>query len=119
MGERLSLLHSQDALLLLRNAFSLPKALYVLRTAPCFESAILNNLDCLQRKLLESICNVQLDDNAWTQASLPILAGGLGIRSFARLAPSAFLASVAGSSQIVNSSITLERDPNPPPVCGA
>lgn len=100
MGERLSLLHSQEALLLLRNAFSLPKALYVLRTAPCFESAILNNLDCLQRKLLESICNVQLDDNAWTQASLPILADGLGIRSFARLAPSAFLASAAGSSQI-------------------
>ena len=35
MGERLSLLHSQDALLLLRNMFSLPKVLYVLRTAPC------------------------------------------------------------------------------------
>ena len=100
MGERLSLLHSQDALLLLRNAFSLPKVLYVLQTAPCFESTVLNNFDHLQRKLLESICNVQLDDNAWTQASLPITAGGLGIRSFTRLAPSAFLASAAGSSQI-------------------
>ena len=50
--------------------------------------------------LLESIWNVQLDDNAWTQASLPITAGGLGIRSFARLAPSASLAPAAGSSQI-------------------
>ena len=100
MGERLSLLHSQDALLLLRNVFSLPKVLYVLCTAPCFKSSILLDLDHLQRKLLESICNVQLDDNAWTQASLPIAAGGLGIRSFTMLAPSAFLVSAAGSSHI-------------------
>ena len=40
MGERLSLLHSQDALLLLRKVSSLPKVLYVLRTTPCFESTI-------------------------------------------------------------------------------
>ena len=97
MGERLSLLHSQDALVLLMNSFSLPKVLHELRTTPSSEAAILNNLDHLQRKLLESICNVHLDDNAWTQASLPITTGGLDIRSFTRLAPSA---SAAGGSQI-------------------
>ena len=93
-------MHSQDALLLLRNVFSLPKVLYVLCTAPCFKLSILLDLDHLQRKLLESLCNVQLDDNAWTQASLPIAAGGLGIRSFTLLAPSTFLASAAGSAHI-------------------
>ena len=98
MGERLKLLHSHDALCLLRNAFSLPKLLYILRTAPCFASSILVDLDRLQRVLLESICNVSLSDEAWFQASLPVKRGGLGIRSFVMLAPSAFLASAAGSS---------------------
>ena len=76
MGQRLSLLHSHDALCLLRNVFTLPKLLYVLRTSPCFQSPILPALDNLQRNLLESICNVQLSDQAWTQASLPIKRGG-------------------------------------------
>ena len=118
LGERLSLLHSQDALCLLRNAFSLPKVLYVLRTAPCFQSPILLDLDQLQRSLLECICNIQLSNKAWKQASLPIKSGGLGIRSFAMLAPSAFLASAAGSSCISQKipPISMQGLPNPPQV---
>ena len=58
--------------------------------------------DNLQRSLLESICNINLSDSAWTQASLPTNSGGLGIRSLAKLAPSAFLASAAGCSLISN-----------------
>ena len=100
LGERLKLLHAHDALCLLRNAIALPKILYILRTAPCFSSSVLLDLDCLQRSLLEAICNVSLSDKSWSQASLPIRAGGLGIRKFAMLASSAFLASAAGSSLI-------------------
>ena len=100
MGERLQVLFSHDALYLLTNAFSLPKILYLLRTSPCFCSAIMDSLDSVQRHLLESICYVHLSDNAWLQASLPVKSGGLGIRSFATLAPSAFLASAAGSSDL-------------------
>ena len=90
-------------LCLLRNAFALPKILYILRTAPCFSSPILSDLDhniIIQRSVLEAICNVSLKDVSWSQASLPISAGGLGIRSFIMLALSAFLASAAGSSLI-------------------
>ena len=112
---RLKLLHSHDALCLLRNALALPKILYVLRTAPCITSSILSDLDCLQRSLLEDICNVSLNDASWSQASLPIRAGGLGIRSFAMLATSAFLASAAGSSsiaqQILPSSVAISSCP--------
>ena len=78
MAEQLSLLHSQDALCLLQNVFSLPKVLYVLRTAPCFHSRGFAKLDSLQRSLLESICNIHLSDDAWIQASLPTKAGGGG-----------------------------------------
>ena len=79
---------------------ALPNILYILRTAPCFSSPVLLELDCLQRSLLEAICNVSLSDESWSQASLPIRADGLGIRKFAMLASSAFLASAAGSSLI-------------------
>ena len=38
MGERLPLLSTHDAYLLLRHSIALPKLLYCLRTAPCFLS---------------------------------------------------------------------------------
>ena len=100
MGERLKLLHSHDALCLLKNALALPKILYVLRSAPCVSCSILAELDRLQRSLLEAICNVTLSDVAWSQASLPTRAGGLGIRKFTMLATPAFLASAAGSASL-------------------
>ena len=42
------------------------------------------------------------NDSVWTQASLPVRSGGLGIRSAVQLAPSAFLASAAGSSDLIH-----------------
>ena len=97
LGERVKLLQAHNALCLLRNAFTMPKFLYVLRTAPCFQSHLLSEFNKVQRSLLKSICNIHLDVHSWKQASLPINAGGLGIRSAVMLAPSAFLASAAGS----------------------
>ena len=41
--------------------------------------------------------NCELSDLAWIQAGLPIRDGGLGVRSVALLAPSAFLASAAAT----------------------
>ena len=42
------------------------------------------------------------DDNLWLQASLPVRYGGLGIRCAVQLAPSAFLSSVEGASDLVH-----------------
>ena len=96
-ADRLHLLQSHDALLILRNALSAPKLLYLIRCAPCFGSAHLDEFDDTLRKSLSTIANCDLDDVAWTQASLPVSEGGLGIRSVAALAPSAFLASAAST----------------------
>ena len=117
MGERLNLLPSQDALLLLRHSFAIPKVLYILRTAPCFLSSELMSYDDLLRSILSDVINVTLDDNlAFLQASLPVRDGGLGIRRTVQLAPSAFLASAAGCSdlirQIVPSRIHNISDPH-------
>ena len=104
MGDRLSYLHAQDALLFLRHSFAIPKLLYTLRTAPCFLSNELSTYDDVLKSITSRITNVSLSDSdaAWIQASLPVKHGGLGIRSAAQLAPSAFLASAAGSSGLVS-----------------
>ena len=100
LGERITLLLAHDALCLLRSAFTLPKLLFLLRAAPCYQSQKVADFDKLQRALLESLCNISLDDHSWLQASLPINSGGLGIRSAVLLAPSAFLASAAGCESL-------------------
>ena len=102
MGDKFRFLKSQEALSLLRHSFAIPKVLYILRTAPCFRSEQLEVFDCVLRRLLFTILNVDLDDgSAWLQATLPVRAGGLGIRRAVQLAPSAYLASAAGCSALI------------------
>ena len=100
LGERITLLQTHDALCLLRSAFTPPKLLFLLHTAPCYQSQKDADFDQLQRVLLKSLCNISLDDHSWSQASLPINSGGLGILSAVLLAPSAFLASAAGCKSL-------------------
>ena len=53
---------------------------------------------------MSTITNVDLeaDGPAWSQASLPVKFGGLGIRSAVQLSSSAYLASTAASSDLVH-----------------
>ena len=62
LGDRLGHLYKQDALLLIRSAFSMPKILYLLRTAPCFSSSVLEVFDQELRSILSTILNLSLDD---------------------------------------------------------
>ena len=104
LGDRLQYFTSQNAFLLLKYSFSIPKLTYLLRSSPAFLSPILKEYDALLRSLLSSIMNVNLDHNSgsWIQASLPISLGGLGIRSAVQLAPSCFLSSAAASQDLVD-----------------
>ncbi len=104
LGKRLQMLTAHDALVLLRNSFSLPKLLYILRTAPCFRSATLETYDDCLREILDGVTNnlLERDSQAWVQAILPVKLGGLGIQSAVNIAPSAFLASVHSSSELVD-----------------
>ena len=76
----------------------------LLRTAPGFQSPQLLLFDEVLRGILGSVCNISLslNEQLWIQASLPVRLGGLGSRSAIHLAPSAFLASVAGSLELVD-----------------
>ena len=103
MGSRLCHLRMHDALILLRHSLAIPKILYLLRTAPCFSSPCLESFDHDLRIILSEMLNINLDsDSAWSQATLPVGFGGIGVRSAVQLAPSAFLASAAGCSDLIH-----------------
>jgi hypothetical protein len=94
---RLSKLSAHEAFFLLKNSLAIPRFQFLLRTAPCFLSPEVDRLDDVVRGILSSVLNLKLDDNSWTQASLPVRWGGVGIRRASVLAPSAFLASASAA----------------------
>ena len=94
---RLCLLEAQDALLILRSAYSSPKLLNVLRSFFCCGHPSLAQFDAHLRTGLSSSINCDMSDLAWIQASQPIRCGGLGVRSVEMLASYAFLASAAAT----------------------
>ena len=97
---RLKLITAHDALILLRASFSAPKLLHTLRSSPCAGHPELENFDKLLRGCVEFITNSDLTELQWIQATLPVRNGGLGVRRVSSLAPSAFLASAAGTRDL-------------------
>jgi len=100
LSHHLKGLQAHDAFYLLRNCFSLPKLQYTLRCSPCFNSPVIALYDECIRSTLEFILNVQLADNAWLQASLPVSAGGLGVRTVDQIVLPAFLSSLIGCTDL-------------------
>ena len=72
--------------------------------SPCFASPELQSYDDELQAILCAITNVHLEANspAWTQATLPVNFGGLGVRSAVQLSSLAFLASSTTSSDLIN-----------------
>ena len=103
MNDRILLLDGHPGLFLLKNAFSLPRLLFTLRSAPCHHHPeLLSEYDVITRSTTEALCNIHFDDNSWSQAKLPVRYGGLGLRTAADLALPAFLSSRAASISLVN-----------------
>ena len=111
---RLELLSAHDALFILRAAIGSPVILNIIRSSSCADHPELDRFDSILKTGLSSIVNCRLSDCAWVQASLPVRSGGLGIRSVALLATSAFLASAASTSRL-QSNILGELDLGPDP----
>ena len=101
LGERVRDLPAHEGFCLLKHSLAIPKIVFLLRTAPCYLSSQLLVYDYLLRRLLSDITNVHLEqDTTWLQATLPTSNGGTGIRRASQMAPSAFLASAAGCSDL-------------------
>ena len=101
VSERLLKLSAHEAFFLLKNSLAIPRLQYILRSSPCCLSSELLSLDEEVRRILSSVLNLRLDSGTWTQASLPVRWGGIGVRSASALAPSAFLASATASATLI------------------
>ena len=74
--------------------------MHTLRSSPCTGHPELDTFDKLLRGCVEAIANSDLSELQWIQATLPVRNGGLGVRRVSSLAPSAFLASAAGTRDL-------------------
>ena len=103
IGDRMHHLHAHDSLTLLHHSFSIPKLLHVLRTSPAFKSPLLGTWDHMLRSIVSKITNINFQPNApsWLQATLPVYAGGLGIRRASHLASTTFLGSADGAHSLM------------------
>ena len=92
----------------------MPKLFFLLRTAHCSGNQLREVFDSMLRAGLSKVLNVDLNDDQWLQASLPVGGRGLEIRSAQMLPPSAFLASAASTSALQQSilpdSVNLLQD---------
>jgi len=95
--DRLTLLKSQDALLLLRVSCSMPRVQHLLCCLPLVDHPLLDSFDGYLRLALSHISNTYISDMQWLQASLPIKHDGLGIIRVCLVALSAFLATAAST----------------------
>ena len=102
VSERLQLITSHDALVLLQSSCSSPRLMHIFRSSPCDGHMTLACISDLLRDCLIHIANVSINDLQWSQASLPVKVGGLGLRSPMKLALSTFLASVSSILQLQN-----------------
>ena len=104
MAGRLAKIDRHLALYLLKNCFAMPKLIYFLRSSPCFlKPEILKRYDTIIKDALVKIMNVQLPDEAWSQATHPVAKSGLGLRTATEVALSGYLSSVNATTGIVQS----------------
>ena len=78
MTGRLGFLPAHDSLFLMRGCLAIPRLLYILRTSPCYDSEELIFYDQSLKTALTSLLNVDLEEGRWSQASLSVLAWGVG-----------------------------------------
>lgn len=100
---RLADLDSHYGFYLLKNCFSIPKFLYMLRCFPFYDCPqLLLQFDELQRESIENILNCSLPPNSYQQSFLPLSLGGLGLRRASDIALPAFIASRCSVSKMMS-----------------
>ena len=103
MCERMELLDAHTGLFLLSHYTSAPRFNYLMRSAPTYKSKqALVKVDATVKTATTRVCNVQLDDPSWTQASLPSRFGGLGLRRVEALSLPCYISSLTKSQHLIH-----------------
>jgi len=114
MAARMRYMPAHDGIFLLSKAISTNRVTYLLRTTSGYRCPTVSRCDSQLRDITAALLNINITYSRWSQANLPVAQGGIGIRCAALLAPSAFLASAAGASDLIteilprNSGFALE-----------
>lgn len=94
VSERLIQINNHMAYTIIRHCVFIPQITYSLRSSHFWNHPHLTSkLDCLIRETVSNCLNINLEGRTWTQASLPIRHGGLGIRQISSISLPAFLSS--------------------------
>ena len=102
MISRLNLIDPHQAFVLLKHSFAIPKLIHLLRASPAYQQeVILQEYDSTVRDAMSFIMNVDFSENAWTQASLPVRSGGLGIRKAVDIALPCYISSSISAQPLV------------------
>ena len=105
---RLSYIDAHPALVLLKNCFAIPKLQYIMRTSPVYRNPeALQEIDEVIRSAVTNITNTQFAERNWTQATLPVRCGGLGIRRTTDIAPPAYISSLFATADLVTAILSL------------
>lgn len=100
---RLPELNAHTAYFLLKNCLYIPKLTYMLRTSPAWKfNELTKKMDDCLKNSLQTIMNIQFNDTQWSQATLPVSKGGLGIRKVSDISLPAFLSSSFGVQSLVS-----------------
>lgn len=100
--QQLTKLPAHHAFTLLRHSLGCQKLISLFRSSPCFISTEINVLDNILRSTLKSVLNIQLPEQAWQQASLPIKLGGIGVRKPSDLVTSTYISSFKTVNELAN-----------------
>lgn len=103
MISKLPELNAHTAYFLLKNCLYIPKLTYMLRTCPAWKFSYQTaEMDTCLKDSLQSILNINFTYIQWSQATLPISKGGLGIWKVSDLCLPAFLSSTSGVQNLVS-----------------
>ncbi|XP_063547387.1 uncharacterized protein LOC134754868 [Cydia strobilella] len=101
-SHRLAKINLHSTYSIIKHCLFVPKFIYILRGTHFWKyPTLVSKLDTLVVETITSIFNIPFDDRSWTQASLPIRFGGLGIRKISCVALPAFLSSVHGAQSLI------------------
>ena len=120
MCDRVKQLDSHWALFFLSKYASAPRFNHLLRTSPAYLlPAGLHRMDAYVRATLVESINVDLTDEAWAQATLPVRFGGLGVRSVSDLALVCYNASMHSALDLMRQIYAPDVDQVPPQLTAA
>lgn len=103
LTEKLKNINVHSAFYLLKISISTPRLIFFLRGNPMWRNTHgLERYDNVLKASLESIFNIQLTNHAWSESSLPIKRGGIGIRHATETALPCFLSSIYEVSYLVD-----------------